>query len=443
MSLVTIDAACMKKFWGETLVNQINLSRFGSLSKLCGAIGYVRRVLCTWLHGREPACERKQWEVVLTVQEHEAAFQELCLAAQTGVSFPTTTLNRLVVNRDRATGLLLCYGRVQSVDKEVNVVPLIPYKEQVSTLLAKDSHHATHEGVAGTLLRMRKRAWVIQGPRVARKVVDSCLHCRKCRARLCTQEMSSLPPVCTSPAAPFEYTTLDLFGPYAVRDSVRRRVKKKVWGVVFSCMASRAVHADLVEDLSTEGFLKTYQRFTALRGHPRRLWSDQGTNFVGAKPVLEDLYRFLASIDKEGVQRKAAVAGTNWAWEFSPADSPHRNGAAEAAVRVLKRLLSSIYEEGDMTVLEFHTFLFLAANLTNEKPICARVQSPGGHRRHCDPKLFAVGSERGLRVTPRTSSSLPTRSVACVQFRWKWVSFGDGGASWLGPICLSGRNGMP
>lgn len=73
-------------------------------------------------------------------------------------------------------------------------------------------------------------------------------------------------------------------------------MRRKVWGVVFSCMASRAIHADLVEDLSTEGFLKTYQRFTALRGHPRELWSDQGTNFVGARPALEDLYSFLAGI---------------------------------------------------------------------------------------------------------------------------------------------------
>ena len=78
----------------------------------------------------------------------------------------------------------------------------------------------------------------------------------------------------------------------------------KVWGVVFSCMASRAVHADIVEDLSTEGFLKAYQRFTALRGHPRKLWSDQGTNFVGARPVLQELYEFLSSIDKDQVQKR-------------------------------------------------------------------------------------------------------------------------------------------
>ncbi|KAG7516839.1 hypothetical protein JOB18_041501 [Solea senegalensis] len=61
----------------------------------------------------------------------------------------------------------------------------------------------------------------------------------------------------------------------------------------------QALHADIVEDLSMDGFLKAYQRFTALRGHPRKLWSDQGTNFVGAKPVLKELYEFLNNINKD------------------------------------------------------------------------------------------------------------------------------------------------
>ena len=368
------DVCGMEKLWGPALVSQVDPSRCSTLTKLCGVVGYVRRALLSWLCGRSRTGKRAQWEAVLTVGEREAAFQEVCLAAQSGVSFPTTTLNRLVVRKDIKSGLLLCHGRIQSVDEERPGVPLIPYTERISILLAEEAHRANHEGVAGTLLRMRQRAWIVQGPRVARKVVDSCIHCRKRRAKLGTQVMGALPSVRTSPAAPFEYTTLDLFGPYCVRDSVKRRTKKKIWGVVFSCMASRAIHADLVEDLSTEGFLKAYHRFTALRGHPRKLWSDLGSNFVGAKPALEDLYSFLAVINKTEVQSRAAVDGTDWAWEFSPADSPHRNGAAEAAVRVLKRALSNVGEEGNLTTLEFQTLLFMAANLTNERPISARVQ---------------------------------------------------------------------
>ena len=362
----------VEKMWGSLLTNLFDSARFSSLSKLCGAVGYARRFLQN-LTSRET--RQKVLHVPLLVRERKAAFRELCLASQTGVSFPTTTLNRLVVSKDAKSGLLLCQGRVQAVDDEKTGVPLIPYGERIGELLAEDAHAANHEGVAGTLLRMRKKAWVVQGSRVARKIIDACLHCRKRRAQLCSQVMSDLPVERTTPAAPFQYTTLDLFGPYTVRDMIKRRSKMKVWGVVYSCMASRAIHADLVEDLSTEGFLKTYLRFTALRGHPRKLWSDPGTNFVGAKPALEALYKFLAALDKDDIQRTAAVNGTDWEWVISPADSPHRNGAAEAAVRVLKRAMSSIGAEENLSVLEFQTLLYLAANLTNERPIGAKAQA--------------------------------------------------------------------
>lgn len=85
-----------------------------------------------------------------------------------------------------------------------------------------------------------------------------------------------------------------------------------------------------------------YRRFTALRGHPRKLWSDPGSNFVGAKPALKDLYRFLNLLEESKVEEKAAKHRTEWSWKIHPADSPHRNGAAEAAVRIVKQALHNL-----------------------------------------------------------------------------------------------------
>ncbi len=174
----------------------------------------------------------ENWEAVLTVKERKAAFRDLCLAAQKGVTFPMTTLNRLVVSKDEASGLLICHGRVQAITQGGTGVPLIPYNAWVSTLLTREAHKSNHEGVAGTLLRVRSKAWVVLGPRIARNVIDSCMHCRKTKARMCKQVMSELPLERTEPAAPFEFTSLDLFGPYVVKDTIRRRTKMKIWGVV-------------------------------------------------------------------------------------------------------------------------------------------------------------------------------------------------------------------
>lgn len=108
-----------------------------------------------------------------------------------------------------------------------------------------------------------------------------------------------------------------------MKDEVKKRIRLKVWAVVFCCMASRAIHTDIASDQSAEGFLLAYQRFTALRRHPRKLWTDPGSNFVGSKPALKDLYSFLNLIQNSRLEDEAARNGTEWSWKLHSADSPH------------------------------------------------------------------------------------------------------------------------
>lgn len=165
----------------------------------------------------------------------------------------------------------------------------------------------------------------------------------------------------------------------------------KTWGVLFCCMSSRAIHVELANTLSTESFLLAYQRFTSIRGHPQKIWSDPGTNFIGAKPVLEELYAYLRQQNKESLEEYAAKNGTSWTWRILPADSPHRNGAAEAGVKVTKRALQSLGKGEGLTYSEFLTALKLAANLANERPIDARVQSRENSIIYITPNTLLLG----------------------------------------------------
>lgn len=207
----SVETEKTETLWGATLVDQVVPMRFSSLIKLCGVVGYVRRAGKKWLAyiGRVPMPAK--WEAVLTVRELNAAFQDLSLDAQKGVTLPVTTLNRHVVSRDKPSGLLRCHGRVQAVTQRKTGVPLL-----------------TYEGVAGTLLQVRSRAWLVQGRRVTRNIIDSCIHCRKIKMKMCKEVMSELPLERIEPAALFEFTALDLYGPYVIRDTVRRRAKMKV-----------------------------------------------------------------------------------------------------------------------------------------------------------------------------------------------------------------------
>ncbi|KAK7944841.1 hypothetical protein WMY93_000569 [Mugilogobius chulae] len=379
---------------GVAVRELVEEGRFSDLRKLVKTIALIWRAAKKFR--RVKTKDKEKWEAVessgvVTVFERRDAFRDLCLAAQEGVNFPSTTTDRLVVYRDQSSGLLVCGGRVQTFKEDQKAVPLLPFQAWISTLLAREAHAEGHEGVAGTLLRMRRKAWVVKGRILAQKVVDKCIICKKAKARTCRQIMGDLPEERSSPAAPFQFTSVDLFGPYHVKDDVKKRVTMKVWGVVFCCMSSRAIHVELASALSTESFLLAYQRFAAVRGHPQKIWSDPGTNFIGAKPILKDMYSFLREQDKASLEEYATRNGTHWTWKIHPADSPHRNGAAEAAVRVTKRALLSLRKVEGLTFNEFLTALQLAANLANERPIDARIQSKEDRIESISPNTLLLG----------------------------------------------------
>ncbi|KAJ7991176.1 hypothetical protein DPEC_G00294530 [Dallia pectoralis] len=150
---------------------------------------------------------------------------------------------------------------------------------------------------------------------------------------------------------------------------------------------------------SSKQAVLAYQRFTSLRGHPRKLWSDPGTNFVGARPALEKLQKFRNRLNKHELEDRGARHGAEWSWKIHPADSPHRNGAAEAAVRVMKRALSNLGGDGVFTWGEFRTFLSMAANLASERPIDTRTQS----REDCVEDITPNSLQLG-RANPRGDS---------------------------------------
>lgn len=389
------DRECRRPPAGVAVRNLVDEGRFSSLTRLVKTVALVWRA-AKYFAAQSGILGTPKWEAVsstgvITATEREDALRDIFLAAQEGVTFPTTTIDRLVVCKEEGTGLLVCGGRVQAFKEDRVGVPLLPDSAWVSTLLVREAHSKGHEGVAATLLKVRRRAWVIKGRRIAQKVIKNCVICKKARARICQQVMGDLPQERTRPAAPFEFIAVDLFGPYQVKDDVRKRVTMKVWGVVFCCMASRAIHTELANTMSTESFLMAYQRFTAVRGHPKKIWSDPGTNFVGAKPVLEELYQFLDGLDRSAVEEISAQNGTDWRWQIQPADSPHRNGSAEAAVRIVKKAFQSLGRESGLSYSELQTTLQLAANLANERPIDARVQSQEDTVQYITPNTLLLG----------------------------------------------------
>lgn len=75
---------------------------------------------------------------------------------------------------------------------------------------------------------------------------------------------------------------VDFCGPFFTKEHRHRnRTKVKTYVSVFVCFATKAVHLELVNDLSTEAFLACLKRFFSRRGLSRSMHSDNATNFVG------------------------------------------------------------------------------------------------------------------------------------------------------------------
>ncbi|XP_033361877.1 uncharacterized protein LOC117240110, partial [Bombus vosnesenskii] len=160
---------------------------------------------------------------------------------------------------------------------------------------------------------------------------QGCVRC--CRAQPPPVEyvMGNLPEARVTESRPFTNVGVDYCGPFHIkekRDRNRRQIK--VYVAIFVCLAIKAVHIELVDDLTSEAFIAALRRFIARRGYCSTIHSDNGTNFRGASNELRELHDLLQSDDhKEKVT--AFLADKQIEWRFIPPHSPHFGGLWEAA----------------------------------------------------------------------------------------------------------------
>ena len=106
---------------------------------------------------------------------------------------------------------------------------------------------------------------------------------------------------------PFANTGLDFCGPFYIGD--KQGKIEKDYGLIFTCLVTRAVHFETCSDLNTDIFLNAYRRFTCRRYQPIfiLLYSDNGKTFVGAS---EELKKSVKALDKNKIYKALAAVKT-------------------------------------------------------------------------------------------------------------------------------------
>ncbi|XP_025156696.1 uncharacterized protein LOC112589053 [Harpegnathos saltator] len=243
-----------------------------------------------------------------------------------------------------------------------------------------EHHHlrTLHAGPELTLASLRNEYWILRARAVVRAVLHRCVKCARARAELPAELMGHLPQVrVTRSERAFTHTGIDYAGPIAIRTTRGRGCKShKAYIALFICMTIKAVHIELVNDYSTAAFLAAYVRFSARRGIPRAIYSDNGTNFQGAKRELRAAHQkalrnpdFLNQLTTVGVQ-----------WHFMPPSAPHFGGLWEAGVKSIKRHLKCCIGAQTLTYEEINTFLCRVESCLNSRPLTAVSESLDDYR---------------------------------------------------------------
>ena len=226
------------------------------------------------------------------------------------------------------------------------------------------AHRHGHRGRDATLAKFREKYWVPQGSKLARKVTHNCQLCKIRQAKLLQEVMGQLPEAHLQPSPPFTHVMLDMFGPYVVKGEVQKRVSGKAYGVIFTYLVVGAVHIEAVYGYDTQSFLMALSRFACIRGWPATIYSDPGSQLVGADRELKEAWN---GIDRETLHKDGVQNGLTWL--FGPADSPWNQGKVEALVKAAKRAIHFAVHNKRLAVPEFLTICYEAANLLKERPI--------------------------------------------------------------------------
>ncbi|XP_065094989.1 uncharacterized protein LOC135716095 [Ochlerotatus camptorhynchus] len=301
---------------------------------------------------------------------------------------------------DKTERLLRVGGRIRNAILPLDQKhPLIlPEKNNFTDIVIEAIHREElHVGLNGLLAKIRQQFWPVNAKRTIKRVLGKCIKCFRLKPKDVQQFMGDLPIARVTAAQPFARTGVDYAGPFLLKQG-RSKTPIKSYVSVFVCMTTKAIHFELVSSLSAEGFLGALHRFVGRRGNVSEMFSDNGTNFVGAERQLAELRELLKfQLLENKLEDFCQPRGISWS--FNPPKAPHQGGLWEAGVKSMKSHLYKVMNESYFTYEEMTTLLIQIESILNSRPIIPQIDDPMDYEA-LSPGHFLVGRELTAIAAP-------------------------------------------
>lgn len=295
-------------------------------------------------------------------------------------------------------GILKVGGRLKnaSIPQNAKHQMILPKDHHVSTLLIRHIHRQIkHQGCNHILSELRQRFWILRARAAVKSVLRRCVICKRHQSKAACQKMADLPASRVKPdEPPFHRTGMDYFGPFEVRQG---RSNRKRYGVVFTCLNSRAVHIEIATSLDTSSCVEAVRRFVARRGNIKEIFSDNGTNLVSTD---KELRNSLKDLDQDIISKYATSHGIQW--HFNPPAASHHGGVWERQIRTIRKIMNAILNEQNMKTArsdeQLHTLMCEIEMTINSRPL-TRISD--------DPNDLDVITPQDLLLLHPTSNNVP------------------------------------
>ncbi|XP_052245685.1 uncharacterized protein LOC127854664 [Dreissena polymorpha] len=264
-------------------------------------------------------------------------------------------------------------GRLQHSElssTETNPV-IVPKKSHLETLLIRNFHESVHhQGRHFTEGAIRFGGyWITGGKRRVSSYIFSCVPCRRLRGKQQNQMMADLPRDRVTYARPLSYVGVDVFGPWSIVSIKTRggQASSKRLGVFFTCLSIRAIHIELIEEISSSEFINALRRFVSIRGQVVEIRYDRGTNFIGATENLN-----IRAVSVEDGPVRSYLQQQKVSWEFNPPHASHMGCVWEKMIGVVRRILDSLlmqHGQKNLTHDVLLTFTAEVSAIVNGRPL--------------------------------------------------------------------------